>query len=432
MGQVTLLRQSSLSLLMKAGLVLFVLFICELFFFGSGLHYSIDWLTPRKAIFCLFSIIAFIYFCASQDSSKQLSIQVLFAWTLYFLIWIVILWLVEARPFSYGLRDALPLVGVMVFYLSNQMLAKNNGWKTIRKWLAGLIFGYAVLHIVIFVIGFYSVDLVIQVSSFLQEFMEQVDFEVPTSVFIQPLESGLTRVYFVGSCMLLVGLYFSLGIYQKRKFYGTVYLVVICLGLCATLTRSFLLASLTYFFVLLSFKLFFRDAKLTVGLLTVLIISPFFLSFLILFAIEPSLLAAIGMDRAGSDELRYEQLQPLLNAFFDSPLWGHGFGLSVEPIRNEDGPYSYELSIVALLAKLGVLGLSLAGLILGISIHMLNDDAKAPPRAAQLYGIYFAFIIGSFFNPYLFSFYGTLFLLFILFEYSNLCWTTSLNKKKII
>lgn len=399
---------------------LFLLFGFELFIFGSGLHFSLGWMTPRKVIFALFSGVALLNFLSIRSKSSINNSILIIMWMAFFLFWIFVLWLFEDRPFSYGLRDALPFIGVMIFYLSSQTMTDDKYWNLAKTCVAILIFMYAALHVVISIMGFYSADLALEFANYLKYFMEPENYVVESSVFIVPLVSGLVRVYFVGSCMLLLGLYLWPWVYRRNTLAGISYIAFIYLALLSTLTRSFLISTVIYLIGNSIFRFIFRRIKLSIPILLIAIAAPFFASQILLFTIDPVFLNSMGLGRDISDDLRYEQFKPLFDAFLNSPVVGHGFGLSVEPIRNEDGPYSYELSIVALFAKIGIFGLLLASYFLAVTIKISSKINKLTDDGIRLYSLYFAFVFGSFFNPYLFSFYGTFFLLFLLYDYSNL------------
>lgn len=57
-----------------------------------------------------------------------------------------------------------------------------------------------------------------------------------------------------------------------------------------------------------------------------------------------------------SSGLRYLQAHSLWEAFTNSPLIGHGLGSAVDVIRSDDMPWAYELSYLALLMNVGIIG----------------------------------------------------------------------------
>lgn len=67
-----------------------------------------------------------------------------------------------------------------------------------------------------------------------------------------------------------------------------------------------------------------------------------------------------------SSSARYVQFFSLMNLFWQHPITGAGFGASAGVVRSFDAPYSYELTYVALLAKIGIVGALALGLPLAV------------------------------------------------------------------
>lgn len=57
-----------------------------------------------------------------------------------------------------------------------------------------------------------------------------------------------------------------------------------------------------------------------------------------------------------SSSLRFLQAASLWEKFTESPLIGHGFGSTVDVVRSHDMPWAYELSYLALLMNVGLVG----------------------------------------------------------------------------
>jgi len=105
-----------------------------------------------------------------------------------------------------------------------------------------------------------------------------------------------------------------------------------------------------------------------------------------------------------SDSARFEQFFSLLRLFSDYPFLGAGFGAHADVLRSDVTPYSYELTYVALLAKLGSLGfISLVILLfflVSIALHRFRG------KSFEIIAITFTFLFVTSTNPYLINFVG--------------------------
>jgi hypothetical protein len=77
-----------------------------------------------------------------------------------------------------------------------------------------------------------------------------------------------------------------------------------------------------------------------------------------------------------SSSARYVQFFSLMNLFWQHPMVGAGFGASAGVVRSFDAPYSYELTYVALLAKIGIVGALALGLPLAVWLWRTMRDNR--------------------------------------------------------
>ena len=127
-------------------------------------------------------------------------------------------------------------------------------------------------------------------------------------------------------------------------------------------------------------------------------------SFYLFIAINSELRVFDIWSDLGSNSARYLQFSALIEAFFDNPLFGHGFGyFSPDFVTNQYAPYSYELVLLALLTKLGVFGsLVFVALFLGLTFKVVVRKSLWPL-------VVLCFFIGFMTtNPYLFSLVGVI------------------------
>lgn len=106
-----------------------------------------------------------------------------------------------------------------------------------------------------------------------------------------------------------------------------------------------------------------------------------------------------------SSSLRFIQAASLWQKFMESPLVGHGFGSTVDVVRSHDTPWAYELSYLALLMNVGLIGfLIYSGAIVWIAlkgIELSRKDAEFAKLFVPLITALCAFLIVNATNPYL-------------------------------
>jgi len=119
-----------------------------------------------------------------------------------------------------------------------------------------------------------------------------------------------------------------------------------------------------------------------------------------------------------SNAIRGEQSFYLVNEFYNYPILGKGFGstLSSGFIRDDKIPYTFELSYLELLYKLGVVGFSV--FLIGL-LWLVNTIYKSPIRQRKVLLIsLICLLFVSFTNPYIVSALG-MFLLSVLYAVSK-------------
>jgi len=123
---------------------------------------------------------------------------------------------------------------------------------------------------------------------------------------------------------------------------------------------------------------------------------------------------------------RVEQTKRLLEKWREKPVLGHGFGAYVKThFSHDERPFLYEMLPVALLMKLGVVGLSLYLLFLAFVVKRLYCLSKHDGFAHALSCVYLSYLVQVHTNPVFFSFTGMLIFSIILF-----CWLSLEVKAK--
>ena len=113
--------------------------------------------------------------------------------------------------------------------------------------------------------------------------------------------------------------------------------------------------------------------------------------------------------KAAGDEARRVQLHSLMDGWREHPIFGAGVGAVARgPIRSIETPWAYELSYVALLFNIGVVGVLIYGTAVGNIIRRTASVARASvelrPWATPVLVGMASFLIGNATNPYLLKF----------------------------
>jgi hypothetical protein len=408
----------------KIQYAVFFLFVLDVLLLGAGKNLPGLGVSSRKFWFVLFAMISAVVFVIEDSARRMTDILLLSAATIFLLVWMLLIPIFTHGNIVYATTDATPLAALVIFLFTTEFVRYRAGWIWVRRLMFGFLVCFAFVHIVLFLYLRLYPGLQPVISGIFQSIFDVGSGEDARFVFFTPLESGVYRIYFGSSFLLLLGLYFvvarpvSMRLGRLRLEY--VFALLLLSALWATNTRSLLFGAVTFVALYPFCIAFFKKIEQSYWSIFFLLALPLFLSFLLVPTVDPSTLKMLDLGRSVSDDVRAAQFDSLFDAFRHSPFWGIGFGSSATFIRAPDTPYAYELSIVGLAMKTGVMGLLLAcagwAAVLN-SFRVPGTIAAARPIAA-LYALYFAFMFSCFYNPYMFGLYGTFFLLFILYEFS--------------
>jgi hypothetical protein len=404
---------------------LFLLFTLDIFFMGSGVDYAVMGMSPRKIFLVGFAIVSTYIFFRLQRQAVRRDLRwiQLSAFVIFVVAWVVVIPVQSVENFSYSIFDALPLIALGIFLLSVDFGKDIAGWVKIRTVVFISAVSFLLLHAILYLLSRSYSALLETARDILMMIWESPNRNIEQFVFVNPMPDGAIRIYFGSSFFILFGLYFFAQKYKspiKNRLILRVALFMLTLiALWSTNTRSLILGALVFMLLSPVSNAVMPNIRKSFFALFFMISLPFFLSFILLPAIDPSFLEMLGTVRAGSDDLRAEQLWPLFHSFISHPILGKGFGASVSIIRLEEAPYAYELSILALFMKLGLAGFFVGCIVLANAMHSAipNSVKRFPKEIAPLYCLYFSYIVSCVFNPYMFGLFGTFFSLFLLFEF---------------
>jgi O-antigen ligase len=416
-----------MQLLVRSQYVVFLLFTLDIFLAGSGTNYFGYDLALRKFFFGAFAVLSVVLYFSRHDRDRRATMALLLALLMLIFVWAVAIPITALRGnLRHAISDSAPLLASGIALLSLNFPLESNNWEKIRKVSFTALIAFAALHILLFLGFSMAPNLGESAKVILTGLWEPVGSEDYLYVFLAPLTQNTHRIYFGSSFLLLLGLYLGIQVkgstYSGFRWVRALFLLTFFAALWATNTRSLLLGAAA--FIPLTLGLVWLLPRLPFNVLTIagLLVAPFFVSFLFAPVLDPDFLSGIGLSREGSDDLRSEQFRPLLAAFLQSPLVGIGFGSGIDLVRSEVAPYAYELTVLAILMKIGIIGV-LAGCLLLAQAFQLRgafNHSQFPVELTPLYALYFSFILSCFFNPYLFGFFGTFFLLFLMYEYAFL------------
>lgn len=135
-----------------------------------------------------------------------------------------------------------------------------------------------------------------------------------------------------------------------------------------------------------------------------------------------SIVGALGLDplalvenfvsafqgQEASSGARYLQAASLWEAFTSSPVIGHGLGSTVDVVRSHETPWAFELSYLALLMHVGLLGLFIyvgaIGWVILKGMELSREDGEFAKLFVPLVTALCAFLIMNATNPYLVKF----------------------------
>lgn len=232
--------------------------------------------------------------------------------------------------------------------------------------------------------------------------------------FIEFRTYGLTTVMYGFPFVLSVILVRRGELRGLRKLGIYMLLLAIVLAALGSGRRAFWLVMLLTPFIILPFLQMSACSLKSVPLLSLAFKSVVLASLAI-----ASVIAFLGLDpvalaeqfvsgfqgQEASSGARFFQAASLWGAFTESPLIGHGFGSTVDVVRSHDTPWAYELSYLALLMNVGLVGFLIYSIaILWVvlkGVELSRKNAEFAKLFLPLIAALCAFLIMNATNPYL-------------------------------
>lgn len=321
----------------------------------------------------------------------------------------------DPRQLALAIQDGLPLfMGVLGVLVAAYVRERPLAWLMIHRTVGISLAITAVLNIALWVVGMTGEagNIAAQAAALVWFTLGRIDLEPPLYIGLMP--DGFFRAMWITGTLYMPALMICIA----RRNWCLVLLFSV--ALVATYTRSLWLATAIGVLIaqLLSHP---RKPYLTARMLAGTAILG--------AAVVAGSATVAGQSQAAdflgtlttrlssvfsdsSAEERYEQVGPLIDAWESSPIVGHGFGAHASVIRSEDAPFSYEMTVLALMMKLGAAGLLAFVAVLSAAwIRTAGGTGIRRNRVAcASLGSILAFLLAAATNPFLLNFVGMSFL----------------------
>jgi len=243
--------------------------------------------------------------------------------------------------------------------------------------------------------------------------------QVTNTYLYRPLRFSIVSSIFMGVLVM-----FPIFINFRRlssKFVFFLIMLCVTVAIFYTGLRGMLLAGIfgliVFLFLRKNLQSFYDKIYRLVFIAITLAVSIVFI------ASSSNLLSYFGLARLGSDSIRYEQGYVLIGEIFKYPLFGNGFGSVIEGYQRL---FSFEQYILALVMKVGIVGLALFYIYMKrwIEYYQIRDYSSLSKEDKNRYigntiGITSIFVLSAS-NPYLMNFVGFVFILFFVVDHSVL------------
>ncbi|MBU0540825.1 MAG: O-antigen ligase family protein [Gammaproteobacteria bacterium] len=375
---------SSLGLLHRSRDILLLMFFTDIVF-GGSLGFIISGVSLRKLL-TLALIGIFLASLLMNPLLKRWQLLLLVSLTSVTLVWGVFIPTLRGIDLNYSIAESSPLLGLLLVF----PLVQAFNQRGVSRYLDFINLCMAIVSFIIIVVWILANYLDLPEYALGLKLFYMIVSGDDFGTYIGPMPDGSFRVMWI-TCLLLPFLLMYKNIHSFSLGWSVFYILTIY----ATGTRSFLYAALFVLSILL-----FRHRRILFALLAPVAI--------IVILVGSQRLEGIRLFEVASefdsDSARFEQFFSLLRLFSDYPFLGAGFGAHADVLRSDVAPYSYELTYVALLAKLGSLGfISLVILLfflVSIALHRFRG------KSLEILAITFSFLFVTSTNPYLINFVG--------------------------
>ena len=390
--------------------LLFIITLFELIFLGTGRVLNIYGITLREIFFLLnfYIFFTFLFLKRKFFFSSLVKISVIFVF-LNFFIWGLLLALVRNNSLYYAFADSNGIL-YLLYILPWTSFAFYENWSrrfVINTFLIFIfLFSIVVNSAVIFsLFGYLNLY---QIGSYLSNTLH---FQLISGI----MPGGFPRIIWVQFIFFIPATLFFTSRLISRKNFSFLKLIMLLsclLALVFSYSRGLwlgLIVGLIFLFLISRKTVKAKNIIIIVVIFLFCLVVIGLLNFNYLTLIGERILLSFNMQEI-SNAIRFSQAEFLLTEWMKYPVFGKGYGATVEGlVRSEIAPYSFELEPIALLMKLGLIGIILwifyfIFLIYESKRQIRNNKEDWIFRA--IYSSIPAIIVASSTNPYLLNSVG--------------------------
>jgi O-Antigen ligase len=390
-------------------------FVIELVLGGPG-YWLVAGISVRRSLVALVTIWMLGLCIAGKLRLRFGHLWLVASITVFISTWVILIPSLNGpAQLADGIQEGIPLALLLSGVLAHAYYRDNwAAWVALRKVAAGSLIAAAILALVAWIAGtFFVEDGIIVAIAFASYFTLGNDSLAP-SLYVQTMPDGFFRVMWITSTVFITGLLYSLR--TGRQLLALLF----ALALFVSYTRAlWLCAAIGIVYAVIVQAMHGRAGPLRLRRMATLV-----LAFASLVAVdlarggdESVTTLAVGRlfatftDESASE--RAEQIDPLVDAWLAAPLFGSGLGSAAAVSRSDVAPYLYELTYLALLMKIGLVGLFLVStLIFFLLVRPLPRGTAAPYVDAGI----IAFLLACASNPFLLNLVGLGLLCFLFIE----------------
>ncbi len=415
-GNIKDISKRTLENKMSIAKLFFILALFELIFLGPGLN--IYYMSIRQLIFllsfCIFFIFLFLKGKFLFPSFIRISVVFVF---LNFFIWGLLLPLVRNNSLNYAFADSRGIL-YLLYILPWTNFAFYESWS--NRFVANIflifIFLFSMVVNLMVILSRFNYLNFYQIIHFLDN---TLDFHVISGI----MPGGFPRIVWTQFILFIpASLFFTSELISRKSFsfLKSIALLSCLLSLVFSYSRGMWLG------LILGLILLFLISKKTINVKNIVIITTLLLccfiiigllSFNYLISLKERSLSSFDTQEI-ANAIRFSQTEFLVSEWMKYPLLGKGYGATLEGlVRSDVAPYSFELVPLAMLMKLGLLGVSLwifyFALLMSESkrqIKNANDKYKKNNKQGWIFRAIYssipAIIVASSADPYFFNSVG--------------------------